>query len=253
MFNSSNASPSQLDPSQLDPFDQAMLDYFNGDIEAEIRVHYSGGNLQTIPVEYFFRGSEDLPPEEQMALDLCRGSVLDIGAGSGCHSLILQKKGLSIYALDNSKTAIEIMTLQGIKNIIQADIFTYSEGSFDTLLLLMNTIGLVQTLAGLEEFLKSIHRLVNPGGQLLLDSVDLDTVDLDPDQDEETLEKLSESYSGEITYIVEYLGQQGSKVPWLYVDPDTLIRIASQTQWHCQIIYQDDEGSYLAKLTALSI
>jgi len=34
-----------------------------------------------------------MPQIEKIALDLCQGEILDIGAGSGSHSLELMKKG----------------------------------------------------------------------------------------------------------------------------------------------------------------
>ncbi len=40
-----------------------------------------------------------------------------------------------------------------------------------------------------------------------------------------------------------------SSVAWLFVDPDTLADRAERCGWWCQIIFADDDGSYLARFT----
>jgi SAM-dependent methyltransferase len=233
---------SQLNNQPLDPisgFDQALLDYWNGNLEATLRLYTSTGIVQTVPASYFFRQPEDFPPQEWMALHLCKGSVLDIGAGTGCHSLVLQDQGMEVWALDHSPIAVQIMRQRGILQVIAADIFSWDPQPFDTLLLLMNGIGLVQTLDGLDRFLQRAHRLVNPHGQILLDSTDLRV----EENDTEAIESPCE-----VVFEVEYRGQRGLQIPWLFVDPDRLVNYASRAGWFCQVVFQGNEGSYLAKL-----
>lgn len=52
---------------------------------------------------------------EQKALQLTKGRVLDIGAGSGCHTLALQEKGLEVKAIDISPLSCEAMELRGVR------------------------------------------------------------------------------------------------------------------------------------------
>ncbi len=213
---------------QTDPWDQAWWDYFNGDTTATVVLTSPDGTIQDIPLTLFFRPPAEFPPQEWLAIDLCRGSVLDVGAGSGCHSLVLQERGYAVTAIDISQTAVDIMTARGIHQVYQRDIWEI-DGSFDTLLLLMNGIGLVQTWSGLRKFLTQAQQWLNPGGQILMDSCDLGT-------------------EAEMTFAVEYRGRQGSPIHWLYVDPDTLMDQAEQTGWYCQVIYQSAQGDYLARL-----
>ena len=52
--------------------------------------------------------------DEEAALDLCRGRTLDVGAGAGCHSLILQERGLDVVAIDVAPEAVEVMRNQDL-------------------------------------------------------------------------------------------------------------------------------------------
>jgi len=62
------------------------------------------------------------------------------------------------------------MNERGVKSILNEDIFALESGKYDTLLLLMNGIGLVGTLQRLETFLNHVKKLLAHDGQILLDS-----------------------------------------------------------------------------------
>ena len=49
-----------------------------------------------IPVSELFRTYEHMPLLEQTALDMAQGKILDVGAGSGCHSLALKQMGKKV-------------------------------------------------------------------------------------------------------------------------------------------------------------
>ena len=60
--------------------------------------HSSLGECDELPVAVFFREPDDFFPFERMALELCRGRVLDAGAGTGVHTGALQKRGVGVRA-----------------------------------------------------------------------------------------------------------------------------------------------------------
>ncbi|MEN9221400.1 MAG: class I SAM-dependent methyltransferase [Thermostichus sp. BF3_bins_97] len=237
-----------------DPLEQALWDWQRGQAKGPIRLcsYCPDGTPfaepQVISPEVFF--TDALPEAEALALDLCRGQVLDIGAGTGRHALLLQERGLSVWGLDRSPVALQIMEQRGILNRIQADIFHWAgpEIRFDTLLLLMNGIGLVGSLGGLERFLTLARNWLQPTGQLLLDSTDLreedETTDSDPPES-----ALAEPEERVVNFIAEYNGHRGDPFPWLFVDPETLLEYAQAAGWRGQIVYQDPEGAFLARLT----
>jgi SAM-dependent methyltransferase len=185
-----------------------------------------------------------MPDLESMALDFCKGKVLDIGAGAGSHSLILQERGLKVVAIDVSEGALMVMKDRGVRDARLQDIFELNDEKFDTLLLLMNGIGLVQSINGLKQFLRHSKRLLNKGGQLLFDSSDVAYLF------EEGIPDLP-NYYGEIDCCYEYRRQKSDWFSWLYVDRFTLTNIALEQGYKTEVLFIDDSDQYLVRLTLL--
>lgn len=226
----------------MDIYGQALLDQYRGKLKSKLWLYNSYGHPEDMPVDIFFRPEADMPEMEIIAMDLCRGKTLDIGAGVGSHALILQSKGIDVTALEISAKACEIMKHRGIKKVINTDILQYDSEKYDTILLLMNGIGLCKDIPGLRYFLDYIKDLLMPSGQLIFDSSDIAYL-YKPD------EFISSNYYGEIYYQYEYQKIKGNWFKWLYVDFDTLKSIAEKGGWDCEMIYEDDMDQYLVRLT----
>ena len=69
-----------------------------------------------IPVEELFRTEKQMPLLERTALQMATGKILDVGAGSGCHSLTLQEAGKEVHAIDISPLSVEVMKQRGERN-----------------------------------------------------------------------------------------------------------------------------------------
>lgn len=225
----------------------AMHDYLNGEKSAEILVYADVAEPDPVPMAYFFRSWKQMPTSERTAIELSRGKVLDIGAGSGCHALVLKERGIDVLPMDISAISVEVMKNRGLDNALQADIFQFAGGPFDTLLLLMNGIGVAQTLNGLALFLKHARTLLAPGGQILLDSADISY--MYEEQDGSTRYDLKREYHGEILYWVEYNGQVGDPFYWLYIGKETLAEHAKKHGFNCEILVEEANNHYLARLT----
>lgn len=248
---------SRRDPAPWSPHGQALLDYFRGDHSATVLVHEEGGETEVVPVSVFFRGPSEFSALEDAALDLCRGRVLDAGAGTGCHALVLQELGLSVCAIDVAPEAVEIMRRRGVRDARCADLFQFREGPFETILMMMNGIGVVGTLAGLDAFLRAVPRLLAPHGQLLCDSYD-PRLDVEEGAGDAGIpvggqplagSQASGQYRGEMRFQLEYGGRRGPTLCWLFLDPETLADHATRGGWRCEVIWQEAEGHYLARLT----
>src|SRR3989339_513951 len=99
--------------------------------------------------------------------------------------------------LEISAKACEIMKHRGVKKVVNEDILKYDSEKYDTILLLMNGIGLCEDITGLQYFLDYIKNLLLPAGQLIFDSSDIAYL-YKPD------EFISSNYYGEISYQYEY-------------------------------------------------
>ena len=149
-----------------DPIGQAILDYSKNKKPFDIIVSSDLCDDDIIPIEVLFRTEKDMPELELEALSLCKGKVLDIGAGAGVHSLVLQDYGLDVQAIDLSAGAVTYMKSMGL-NAKQLDFYSLNnKQKYNTILSLMNGFGLAQTLANLPVFLKHAFDLLEPGGCL---------------------------------------------------------------------------------------
>ena len=220
----------------------ALQDYYFGKRIGKLWIMNQYGPKEEMPVAMYFRQYGDMPALEQMALQHCKGTVLDIGAGAGSHALWLQQQEHAVTAIDISARAVEIMQHRGVINAVNKNIFDLQGVQFDTLLLLMNGIGLVNTVSGLQHFLQYAKQLLLPGGQLLFDSSDVTYI-----YEEESLP--TEHYYGEIAYRYQYKKQQTDWFTWLYIDQKLLKQIAAAEGYDVQILAEDEYGQYLARLT----
>lgn len=224
-----------------DPLGQAIADYHYHRRPGKLWILNRYGPKEEMPVQAYFRNENEMPALEHAALQLCKGKILDIGAGAGSHALLLQQQGHNVTALELSLLSCNVMKERGVQHIIQQNIFEYTNARYDTLLLLMNGIGLAGTLNGLRKFLKHAATLLHKGGQLIFDSSDVAYVY------ENHLPNL-DNYYGEIAYRYQYKGEKTDWFNWLYVDRYTLLSIADNEGWQSSIITEDENGQYLVKM-----
>jgi len=230
---------------EYDVFGTALLAYYKDLQDKPLILHNSYGEDEEMPVDLFFRTADELPELEFIALALCDGKVMDIGAGAGSHCLYLQEKGFDVTGLEISPLACQVMQERGVKKIINTDIFDYDAKRFDTLLFLMNGIGLVENIDGLKKILAHAKKILRKGGQLLFDSSDISYL-------YEGQPLPTKDYYGEVKFQYEYKNQKGRPFGWLYIDQDTLIKIARQEGWVVQILYEDGNDQYLVRLSLTS-
>lgn len=226
---------------------KAVLDYQIGHYSEDIKTYSSLEEEDIIPVPYLFRDYKTMPELERKALKRCRGNILDIGCGAGSHSLYLQNKGLNVTALDNSPGAVETCKQRGIDQVVLADVLDLEDQRYDTLLMLMNGIGIVGRLNRIDAFLGHLKTLLKPNGQILLDSSDIIYM-FDEDEDGGYWIPDGQEYYGEVSFVMEYKGQKSEPIPWLYIDYNTLQRAANANNLSCELVYEGEHYDYLAKL-----
>jgi SAM-dependent methyltransferase len=233
-----------------DVLGRAMLDYQNRNYAEDIITFSSVGGRDILPLPYLFRGYDGMPRLEQLALHLCRGTVLDIGCGAGNHALYLQENGMDITGLDVSEGAVATCRLRGLKKTLNSTIYSLDGMKFDTLLLLMNGIGIAGNLAELDPFLVQIKQLMSPGGQVLLDSSDIIYM-YDPEEIDLMTKRIVDTgeYYGQATFRMQYKEETGNPFEWLYLDYITLSERTEARGLSCELVMEGEHYDYLARLS----
>ena len=231
-----------------DLFGKALLDFQANNYSNDIVTHSSLEEEAIMPLPYLFRNYDEMPLLEQKSLQLCQGKVLDIGCGTGGHSLWLQENGFDITGLDSSKGAIEVCDKRGVKKTIHCKILEHSGIQYDTLLLLMNGIGVAGKLKNLSSYLNHLKSLLSNRGQILLDSSDIIYM-FEQDNDGGYWIPGNVDYYGEVEFQIEYKGEKGPIFDWLYLDFNTLKAYAEETGLKAELMVNGEHYNYLAKLT----
>ncbi len=240
----------------LDLFGKAILDFQTNNSPEVIVTETTISEADDMDVAYLFRSFKDMPKLEKKALQLAKGKILDVGCGAGSHALYLQEKGFDVTAIDISTNAIKACTLRGLKNVkVQnlLDIETdpseseQSKQKFDTILLLMNGTGIFETLAATSKYLQKLKSLLNPNGQILIDSSDIIYM-FDKDEDG-SYQVPADGYYGELTFTISYKNQTEEPFPWLYLDYNTLQNAAHANGFEIELVQEGKHFDYLAKLT----
>jgi SAM-dependent methyltransferase len=229
-----------------DLFGNALLDYHNGNYTDDLITSTNISDEDELPLPYLFRSYKDMPKLEQKALQLAKGKVLDVGCGSGLHSLYLQNQGLKVKAIDISKGAIEVCKQRGIINTELVSVLNESE-KFDTILLLMNGTGIFQELSQVSRYLTHLKSLLSDKGQILIDSSDIKY--MYEDDDGGIWMDSNAHYYGELDYFLSYKGEKELPMKWLYLDFETLTMACQALNLNCKLVLEGDHHDYLARIT----
>lgn len=234
-------------PIAADPMGAAIYDFHKTGNADTLIVRSSMFEDDEIPVEDLFRSFEGMPSLEQYALELAEGRILDVGAGSGCHSLALQKMGKTAFAIDISPLSVMVMKERGV-DARQVNLYdpAFTE-KFDTVLMLMNGTGIIGCLENMPVFFDRMRELLTPGGSLLIDSSDLRY--LFEEEDGSLMIDLADDYYGQLDYQMVYKNVEGEPFDWLYVDFDTLAYYAEESGFKAELLAEGDHYDYLARLS----
>lgn len=220
---------------------KAILEYYKGNEDEILMVNNSYGNPEEMPVEIYFRDEIDFSTIEHLALIECEGRILDLGAGAGAHSLVLKERGKDVTALENSQGCVDVMKMSGLDQVVHDDYRKHTE-KYDTILALMNGIGIAGKLSGVEAFLKKCKKMLQPMGQILIDSSNVSYL-----YDDGTPKP--KGYFGEVKFQYEYKGEKGEWFDWVYVDQITLGEIVKKAGMNMEILTVDEDDQFLMRIT----
>lgn len=230
-----------------DIWGQAIEDYYKGEQQAVIDTETQYTETDPMPVGHLFRKFSQMPDLEQAALDRCTGRVLDVGCGAGSHALHLQQQGLEVVGLDRSKGALTVAKARGVLELVEAVLLDYTAEPFDTILLLMNGTGIFETVDRVPTYLEHLKKLLKPGGQVLIDSSDLQYLfDRNPDG---SIWVPADRYYGELDFTITYKDYPAQTFPWLYLDPRLFRELCEGSGWTFELLEEGANFDYLARLS----
>jgi SAM-dependent methyltransferase len=153
-------------PQLADAFGRALLDMLAGSADP-IVIERDDGFVSVDVVDYL----GGLTERDQWALNRVGSRVLDVGADAGRGSLALQERSQEVTALDLSPGAIEVCRERGVRNVyagsVQQAVADGMAGSFDSVLMFGNNLGLLATGELASSYLAELGKLLRPGGVIV--------------------------------------------------------------------------------------
>jgi SAM-dependent methyltransferase len=232
-----------LDVAQ-DAFGRALQDHHEGRGGPPLMLESDDGTLCTadLQAEQFFRPFEGWPPWEQHLIGNALGTVLDLGAGAGRHSLHLQELGHEVTAVDLSPGAVAVCRARGVRDVRLADVREVAgEGSWDTVLLMCGNLGLAGDWEPTRDLFTRLAQATPGAGVLIGDSVD--TTSDDPD--DLAYEQRNENAGFHRGHVRLRLHYGDVVTPWwdqINFPPAAIGQLVEGTGWSLGESRGDDEG-----------
>jgi SAM-dependent methyltransferase len=227
-----------------DAIGQSIKRYFSTGLDEPVDIWINGRRDQPLYPSRFFRTWQEMNGCERRALQLCSGKILDVGAGAGAHTLVLQKRNLDVTALDHSALSCEIMKKLEVKSVVNQDVMTFTQHKFDTILLLMNGFGIGGDVEGVIRLLKHLRTLLTPEGKILGDSTDIIYYPMEG----EIAPDSKDHYYGQVRFDLKF-GKHKTNFYWTYPDPTALGEMAEKAGLKSEVVYKGKDGQFLARLT----
>lgn len=212
---------------------EAVSDYIKSGEEKIVTVWLNGVKDDSYRASYFMRSYNEMPEYEQIALSLCEGSILDIGAGAGAHSAFFSAKNKTVTALESDSGFATLLSRIPNTTVVHQDFFSYKPTqTFDTILLLMNGLGIAQSATKLPEMFDKLAALLSEKGKILVEITDYKH---SPEYDPATM------HNPEITFRLMYNKKFSEEFTWLYPDLEMVTEQCERLSLTNKLIYQEDE------------
>ncbi len=228
-----------------EPLARALVDHFESGRPVALTALREEGFSYTIDTSEFFELETGRTGAiDAKVLEVSRGQVLDAAAGAGRHALALQARGLEVRALDISPALVRLMHRRGVEDAVVGDLNGCAGGPYDTILLLMQSIGIGEDRPGVESLLRRLVSMLTCDGQLLVDSSPL----VVPDDEGEGFMEGEQGAEVGVEVAFTYRNLLGAPFRWIYLDEATLIAWCSALGLRCDVLVRTEEGEYLARI-----
>lgn len=238
-------------PQIGDAFGRMLWDYHAGQDDVDEIIEREDGYIDSGPARRYFAEPRDWPPHERDAMKLVRGRVLDIGAGAGRHALYLQERGHDVTAIDPSSLSAKVCRARGLEDVRNVPLskLPVSEGPFDTVIMLGNNFGVLESPKEAVRQLRRLARMTSARARILAGTNNV--YNPKPPREHRDYQAFCRSrgrMSGQLRLRVRY---RNLATPWfdcLMVSPMEMKTIAGETPWRVDRLLQGPAGLYVAVL-----
>jgi SAM-dependent methyltransferase len=190
----------------------------------------------------FLSSPDRWPAWERQAVDHATGTVFDLGAGAGRHSLYLQELGFRVTAIDASPGCVEVCRSRGIREARLMDLQDLSgHERWDTVLLMGGNLGVAGDWEQSRKLLISLAKNTRPHGCLIGDTVDPTT----DDPEGMAYEKRNRAAGYDRGHVRLRLHYGSLATPWwdlLNIPPSDLKPLIEGTPWMLEESAGDEDG-----------
>ncbi len=195
-------------PSQI--LSAAVKEYISSNQEQTIKVWMNNTKEPSYKASFFMRNYKEMPEYEQVAMSLASGKILDIGAGAGPHSEHLNKKGLNVTSLEADSGFCDLLKRISGLQVIQDDFFHWKPSEkYDTILLLMNGLGIASTKERLYTMFEKLKSLMSENGKIIVEITDYKC---SPEYNSKTMK------NPEVNFRLLYNSAFSEEFKWIYPD-----------------------------------
>lgn len=227
-----------------DVLGSAIESYFLNGVDTPIRVFINKHEEPGMYPSLFFRAYKNMLNYEKISMKACKGKILDLGCAAGCHALYLQNKGFDVTAVELSEKSYRVARARGVMKIINTDWRNLKLKNFDTVLVLMNGMGLAESPAELKDMLKTLKSFLTPSGSILIDSTDVTYAKAD-------WPMLDSEYFGKVQFELKNKGKTQC-FPWLFVDFEMAVKTAESVNLCVEVLERAKNGHFLLRLSKVS-
>jgi len=163
-----------LSPDQ-DAFGVALRDHLLQQSQMPLLMEFDNGVVApALPPEWFFQPPSQWDgPERTLLSAVTSGPVLDLGAGAGRHSLLMQDLGFQVTAIDISPAAVDVCRRRGVRDARVADLTDPpTDQRWRAVLLMCGNLGLAGGWAETRNLLARLAEICADDAVIVADSVD---------------------------------------------------------------------------------
>lgn len=186
---------------------------------------------------------------EKQVIKRAKGKILDVGCGAGRHALYLQEKGFEVTGIDNSPGAIKVCKLRGLKKAFVRPIDKtdkFKPASFDTILMMGNNFGLFGSRENAKNILKKFALVTSPEAKIIAGTLNPYQTEYKYHLDYLKSNKRRGRMAGQIRMRVRFEKAVGEWFDYLFVSPEEMQDILSDTDWQIVEFIESGESHYFA-------